>query len=829
MCRIRNIIMLILIAMLALPASGCAEALHEEMHSPDLTVEAVMGYDGVMTYGKTMPARIRLENHGADMTCTVAMNVYVNRMQYNRYEMEISLAAAATKEIVLPVFVGSKQDTFTVEVWKDGEKFCAVNTQPSKVLNPSAMLVGVLSDAPQNLSYMNIDMSTDVLLRNEYIQTVPLNAQNFPEELDLLSSFGVLMVDGFDIGLLSANQQQVLQAWLEAGHILIVGGGAQASTAWPAVSGITGLTPGELVPTAGVAPALLQWLGISGQPLDKEILLTAADGGHVLVDAQGVPLIWRDQAGSGMVYTTAFSLGDRELSGWEPMRSFWQRLMIKDCYTLYQRAFQNYTNEASYAYESSRIPLTNDVPLLPAAAMALAILLIGGTATYILLRRFDKRQWLWLVLPVLAAVSTVVVCVMAVSGPAAQPTVLSLSVLQQGEDGLLTRHLTLDVATPERGEQLITVSDGVLRPNNEERYYDYDESKKLPATLNYRYVLGEKKGLGIDLGTPWTTKYFRVKEAPLPQGNIDTSVWMEDDGLHGYIHNQSSMSLGEGVFLCRYGYCSIPAIAPGEKHEFVLTKSTFAVANRHVYEDGKMYEALAAQSGQPHTFVEEYFFKTSQIKEGEVIRQDPEKRNLANLMTQVIDQTYRDNQNYYSYYASKFHYAAFTQDVPGVQVFLNGQEAERTASRAVFHAVVPFDPDGSSGKVYRVPGTDKAIRVQLNPDGSPIREEMSQSASAPREYHRLSEQPAFMFRVKDAGRLTISRMAFYTDYMPKNAQAYLYNGSEWIAYDMGTEVKDPQQFVDEDGCICLQFRMPAAPEDYYEIYTPSMMLEGRTK
>lgn len=823
----RMILWTLLLTLLVLPVTGLAESMHKEVPYDALAMDVTVGYDGLMTYGRTMPIQIRIENKGDDLQGMLAVNIYASRTQYNRYELELTLASGAVKELLLPVRVGSKQETYTVEVWRGDEKIYAVNAVPDKLANPSSMLVGVLSQQPQRLAYMNVDMESDMLLRGDYIQTVPLTEKSFPDRMELLNAFGMIVVDGFDVSLLSAQQQELLLRWLTDGHILLVGGGAQAGTIWPYFADMTDLAPGAMSQHADITPALMSWLGVTGDAAGTDLMLTDSASGNALVTDGETPLIWRSNVGSGVLYTTAFDLGDQALMGWSGMRTFWQRLLIKDCYGLYQQGFDVNRSSGSYTYIASRIPLNNDVNMLLPVLVVMALVLVGGAAAYVVLKRMDRRQLLWLALPLLAVAGTVMVYVMTLTSPAIQPTALTVSVLQQDAEGTKTLQTSLVVATSERGEQLVSVDEGELLPGSSDSWYgDYDDGtkRKEPTILQYRYVRSQTNGIGVPFDAPWETKTFRIESLTTPDGSVDGAVWMDDDGLHGYIVNGTAMTLDRGIFLCKYGFCAVPELAPGQRYDLTLQKAEFPTKNNYVFKDGYMYESMAGSSLQTYTMVDEFFFKTSEQKEGESVPYDSIERNMANLVNSVVDKTYYGT-NGYTYYMPRFHYVTFTDDLNLTTLRLNGDVMERTAHRAVVSVEVPFKDVSESGRVYRVPGMDRAVRCQLDSDGEPYYNPNATTSTG--DYHRLSECPIFMFEVGDLSRTVIERLAFYVEYMPNQASALLYDGSEWITYTMGEDVNDPQRFVQEDGRIYIQFRPLSGANDYYEVYTPSMLLEGR--
>ena len=79
---------------LCLAASAACAAMHEEIVHPALEMEARVGYDGVITYGKAIPLRVRIMNHGEEFEGVLAVNAYVNKKEYDRFEVPVTLPAS---------------------------------------------------------------------------------------------------------------------------------------------------------------------------------------------------------------------------------------------------------------------------------------------------------------------------------------------------------------------------------------------------------------------------------------------------------------------------------------------------------------------------------------------------------------------------------------------------------------------------------------------------------------------------------------------------------------------------------------------------------------
>ena len=197
---------ILIICLLAGCWAAFAGGLHTEAENPSLEAEVLLGYDGRITYGKAVPVRVTVRNSGEDLEGTVAVNAYVNEVKYDRFETDIFVPAGGERTVVLPVTAGTRQETFTAEILRNGETLLAVNASPEGVINPAAMMIGVLSTRPRNLANLDITQENDTLFRYEYWQTVALDPETFPDERGLLDAFGMIIADDVDPASLTEKQ-----------------------------------------------------------------------------------------------------------------------------------------------------------------------------------------------------------------------------------------------------------------------------------------------------------------------------------------------------------------------------------------------------------------------------------------------------------------------------------------------------------------------------------------------------------------------------------------------------------------------------------------------
>ena len=159
---------IVICLLMGIIGGAAADGMHTEVSNPALEMEVLLGYDGQVTYGKAVPVRVTIRNSGADLEGTLAVNAYIDRNRYDRFETAVEVPAGGERTVVLPVRAETVQDIFTAEIVQDGEVICAVNAEPEGVINPSAMMIGVLSDRPRNLANLDINQENDTMYRYEY-------------------------------------------------------------------------------------------------------------------------------------------------------------------------------------------------------------------------------------------------------------------------------------------------------------------------------------------------------------------------------------------------------------------------------------------------------------------------------------------------------------------------------------------------------------------------------------------------------------------------------------------------------------------------------------
>jgi hypothetical protein len=823
--------------------------------NPDITLDVELGYFGSVTYMRDIPFTVTVENKGPDIEGTVGVDLNRNDRFYDRYEYPISLASGAKKRIVLPVNLKMAQSNYVIELTSGGKVLASAVKKPDRVIRPEAVLIGVLSPDPQSLAYMNLDSLSRIWAdRYEAWQLVALDADRFPDTDSLMSSFMILVVDGFDVSTLSEAQQQALDRWLQSGGIVMVGGGAQAAGDYPYFSRYTSLTAGSLYEAEDITPALIRYFAFgSDKPLNQPVQLNeVSTKGTPLVSSDSRPLIYLNQAGSGLIYTAAFELGAKPLSGWSGMSMLWPRVLLNSANTQYVSLYGRISGKlygGNYAsFLLNDMPIKSSGSAVPVIIFLAVYLALSGVGSYFLLKRIDKREWMWLTVPVLAFICMAGLYFMSQSLPFNKPAAASITCIRMNPQGEMQVSSIADVATPDTGEVTVSGGDGIqLTPIDENTYfYDDPQAEKAPKQLLYRMVFGDAPAVGYPAGAPWKLKQMSLSGSLPDVGSLTGRLWMQEDGMHGEIVNDTPYTFKDGLVLTNLGFARINELKPGAKGQIVLlrpkeeNKGNMLAGSSSIYEtpiqEGVMISSsiLRPNDMDLYPFIRAAIYPEEQTgnPNNSTFRGTLGRDELAlrTFKENAIQQVINMNPSGSASWMSPFHFVAFQDEIGQARLYLNGGEVTKRGHQAVVDVLLTYEPIGPTGVVYYPIGTLPAYPATLNADGS--FSEPDVKVSDPYVSYQLSLQPLFCFTMPDITKFTVDSLSILATSYDTVPVMQLYNLRTQMWEEQSTlYVKFTQNqilpFISPEGRVYVRFMPGTSSRDYDSVLVPSISLEGR--
>ncbi len=235
----------------------------------------------------------------------------------------------------------------------------------------------------------------------DYLSVAGMNPESL-DNLQFAQNFRAIVLSNPGSVSLNPHQAANLRRWLEAGGMLVVGGGSswQQSAALLSpdilpvrIQGVETIAAGDLVPL--------------GLPSLEEGEYTIAAGevqGQVLLAAGDKPLLAAKKVGEGTVLWSALDLEAAPLLNPANSEAFWQKVFLLRPVVKAHSVDYNFVSQLfnSISQDSLASALSPGKLFL----LLLGYIILVGPVNWLALRKIDRREWAWFVIPAVALLLT---------------------------------------------------------------------------------------------------------------------------------------------------------------------------------------------------------------------------------------------------------------------------------------------------------------------------------------------------------------------------------------------------------------------------------------
>lgn len=380
-----------LVLLLVLLGAVCASP---ALAAPNLSLTVRAGAEGRAKANTWTTVVVDLNNLGGEITGELV--VEAGRPEgaggWNRrpqYVVPLTIAAGAQKRIAVEVPIQGWNRVNAA--FHYGGTVVEETSFDLTLLSPQATLIGVLSGDELGIPALGVKQGPET-------QVVRLDSASMPSRASLLKSFNVIAISRFDTSALSKEQLQALATWVgQGGQLLIAGGPEWKRTLSP--------LPPELLPvslTGNREVDLAPLSALSTHPLTGKGPVSAGQAlrGQVIASADGVPLLVLDSVGAGEVLYLAADPGLEPLAGWTGQADIYAR------YLGGQEFWKEFNEpESMIAGALQRIPGLTLPSVLAVGGLLLGYLVLVGPVNYLVLKRRDRREWMWVTVPLLSVLT----------------------------------------------------------------------------------------------------------------------------------------------------------------------------------------------------------------------------------------------------------------------------------------------------------------------------------------------------------------------------------------------------------------------------------------
>lgn len=540
----------------------------------DVNLEIEYGYDNTAKGGRYLPLSIGIENPSAG---EVAGTLQIKSMESDgsvyRYDFPASVSAEEDLWLEKYIPLGTRASRLYVSfVREDGEVLASERIKLNISLDVPELFIGLLSDDPQDLHYLDgVGVSYSTLRT----RTFDLDADDFPEDEIGPDLLDVLVVNAFKLRSLSESQTAAIMDWVHSGGVLLLGTGAR-------VDDTLGRFAPELLDASYGSPRTCMVNLAEGFVPDEsdaeELELTCVDiplhGGNVIISSGGLALLTETAKEQGLIAVTAFDLAEIGVfcSQQTSYVDYFLTSLLGDS-RIDELAELTYGGDSSRYWSVQSLINTGSVEKLPRlelyAAVILVYLLLLGPGLYLFLWRRGLQLYYRSGVIGLSLIFAVVIYLLG-STTRFRSLFYSYATIIDADDDYVTDTTFVNIRNPYNRPYLVELQPGYsVQPITRSRSSGDGSSMEFAEEDAYQIAIYQSEdrltiqGQNIE---PFAPRYFQLmkKSDNTEAIGISGEVDYFEGEISGYITNYFPYVLEKAALILYGNMVYLGRLEPGE-------------------------------------------------------------------------------------------------------------------------------------------------------------------------------------------------------------------------------------------------------------------------
>lgn len=576
-----------------------------EVGTDIFSVNTFIGFEQQYIVGNTVPVSAIMVNNGQDFEgefqIKVDYTIYNQNKgkEYGIYYQPLELQKGAGKQINFSIPISTVQKDFEVTLVNKKGNVVYRKYFNAKPLDPATILVGVLSERPTDMAYLSaLHFAENEDYTGDYTKTVFLGKETFPSEKASMNHFKVIIIDDFDTKELSQQQKNALLEWIQYGGVCVIGTGVNASKTLNGLQDIVSVSNYDTI-VENI------FIGEERARADvAQLELSQTDNVEIITDNASMI-----KMGMGAVILYDISLSLAPVTN---MTGFVNN--VKQCceYASEDLSVIKYTDSYEYnpmEYIARRFPelKTNSIYII-LAVVALYVILIGPVV-YIILKKKDKKEIAWVVIPTLSGVFMIIIFILSINSQYKNGmlSIVSATEIKQGESTAKT-DIYGYVKSKKKGNVTLTSDEFVNLSIPIEDNFRYDNVTE-EKCINKVLLSGKTEITYLDRRS-WQSNDFEMETLTNLGGTIDCDMKMEKDRLVGKIVNRTNRNLKDIIVIAGKKITMIDRLKAGESVDF----NEEMIDKQNTNTSIRMWDLFDNLSNRTEL--------NKKIKSGEITRQD---------------------------------------------------------------------------------------------------------------------------------------------------------------------------------------------------------------
>jgi hypothetical protein len=515
------------------------------------------GIGGEYKSSEWVPIEVTVTNNKEDIEGNLVLELNANQEFTGTYYQPIAVAKGATKKVTLVVPGHGLSSNHYVKLMQNNKEI-AKQKIGGRNLGGDTLLVGVLASDPDTANFLA------TLPKESYrtpVRVMPLKGEDIPAFVTPLKSLDILVINNFSTDQLSEEQIEAIKDWTREGGMLILAGGAHFDKVKGAFSSILpvqveGIEQIEKFNELEVAV---------NQSIDTELGLTISRAtqlkGKTLYQVDKIPLFVVGDAGVGKVLYCAYDLVEEPLASWKGNGELWAGLLLKTKGVTFIDARMGMDEWWPLNNAVDRIPSLQlpDITTL-AIFFAMYVLLIGPVL-YFILKRKEKREWIWFTVPLLACTVAVGIYMYGSMERSLNVLVHNVGYVDINNEGYADVKVTSAIFVPRGGDYTMRFKDNTTVLPFNQHYSPYNQQTS-ETWFSITPDQSEVQFRGVEF---WSMRKAAIRQSLEDAGQFTSNLTYQGGKLVGTVTNDTRYTLRDvKVFNGRHVQ-DIDTLAPGDE------------------------------------------------------------------------------------------------------------------------------------------------------------------------------------------------------------------------------------------------------------------------
>jgi hypothetical protein len=490
-------------------------------------MEVTSGFEGVARSGRSVPLHIDLDNEEGQ-TFEGKIRIVTMESDYDLYEYDYPVSAEAGKHVskVIYVPVGRADLLYVKLLDSQDQELIRKRMKMSVSTEVAELLIGVLADEPEQLSYLN---GVGVNYSSVQTRTFGMTAKDIPDEAIGLGLLDILLITDYDTNQLTDSQVTAIWDWVKEGGTLLIGTGARADFTLAAFNSqllAEGYPPPEMKEVdMGVEYAV-------NRPGESFIDLVVANitlkGGTEVLSNDQFPVLTSTVRGKGKVGVAAYDFVDIA-SFCQVQRSYVDKMFVallgENQLNILSNEF--YNGNSNQYWSVQNMLNTGNAEKLPNLPLYIVVIvgyiILVGPGLYFFLKKQERRRYYRPGVLVLSLVFTGIVYVMG-TGTRFKSTFFTYATILDTSENTVEEYTYINMRTPYNKPYSISLDPSyILMPITRSNYFDMSPVPKFTGTEDYKVRIqheGAETGVAVQNVASFTPKYYSLRRKTENPENI---------------------------------------------------------------------------------------------------------------------------------------------------------------------------------------------------------------------------------------------------------------------------------------------------------------------